>query len=257
MNNNKLTISMIISLALVGGIIGVTVFSFYTNEVGTTAIQIRLGGIAYVRNSPGLYFKIPMVDSISYINNRIQKINIKTEALSKDLQFVLVEVALNYKVDNAEGLYKEVGTHYKEIVIDPLAQESIKAIVAQYTAEELIQHRHEVKEKVLHDIRERLNPRYLSLVDFNFVHLDFHREFMLAVENKQIAQQQAMTAKNVTERVREEVLQKNLQSDAEVYALKVKKEALTPELIELQKIEKWDGKLPQTVTGTIPFINVK
>ena len=255
MNNNKLAMLAIIVLAVITGILS---FSFYTNQVGTTAIQTRLGSIAYVRNNPGLYFKIPMIDSVTYINNRIQKINSKTEALSKDLQFVFAEVALNYKVDNAEGLYREVGTHYKDIVIDPLAQESIKAIIAQYTAEALIQHRHEVKEKVLQDIRDRLDPRYISLVDFNFVHLDFHKEFMQAVEAKQIAQQKAMAAKNITEQVREEAIQNNLKADAEVYSLKVKRETLTPELIELRKIEKWDGKLPQTVTGSaVPFINIK
>lgn len=255
MNNNKLVILAITVLAVITGILS---FSFYTNQVGTTAIQTRLGSIAYVRNNPGFYLKIPMIDSIYYINNRIQKINIKTEALSKDLQFVFAEVALNYKVDNSEGLYREVGTHYKDIVIDPLAQESIKAIIAQYTAEELIQHRHEVKEKVLQDIRNCLNPRYISLVDFNFVHLDFHKEFMQAVEAKQIAQQKAMAAKNITEQVREEAIQNNLKADAEVYSLKVKRETLTPELIELRKIEKWDGKLPQTVTGSaVPFINIK
>ena len=254
-NKHYMNMALVILLSLIG--ISALFGCYYVLEPGETAIHLRMGSMIKCTQESGTYFKMPFIDSIKTMNNRIQKVRIETESLSKDLQFVSIGVALNYQISDALNLFKDVGTDFEKIIIDPLAQESIKAIVACYTAEELIQHRHEAKDKVLSDIKTRLIPRYINLIDFNFVHLDFHDEFMKAVENKQIAQQSAMAEKNLTEKVREEMLQKRLQSETEVYNLKIKKEALTPELLELKKIEKWDGRLPQVTGNATPFINLR
>lgn len=237
--------------------------SFYIVEPGYTALHLRLGQIIAAHENSGWYFKAPLVDSVIYINNRICKSVIETTALSKDLQTVSIGVAINYKINNAIKLYQTVGTEFEQVIIDPFAQESIKAVVAKYTAEDLIQYRHDAKDKVCSELKDRLLPLNITLIDFNFVHSDFSPDFIKAVEEKQIAEQSAKTARNLTEKVKEEALQTKSKAEAEAYALKVKKEAVTQELIELKKaeslikaIEKWDGKLPQVSGGTTPFINL-
>lgn len=236
--------------------------SFYIVNPGYTALHLRLGKVIAVQQISGWYSKIPTIDSIIYINNRIQKSVIETTALSKDLQFVSIGVAINYKINDAIKLYETVGTQFEKIIIDPFAQESIKAVVAKYTAEDLIQYRHDAKDKVFVELRDRLLPLNIALIDFNFVHSDFSPDFIKAVEEKQIAEQSAKTAKNLTEKVKEEALQIRSKAEAEAYSLKVKKESVTPELIALKKaeaiiraIEKWDGKLPRVSGGNTPFIN--
>ena len=253
-----ITALVVVLLALVG-----SSFAFYIVNPGFTAIHLRLGKVVQVQEASGAYLKAPLIDSIIYINNRICKSVIETTALSKDLQSVSIGVAINYKINNAVKLYETVGTDFEKIIIDPFAQESIKAVVAKYTAEDLIQYRHDAKDKVYLELHNRLLPLHISLIDFNFVHSDFSPDFIKAVEEKQIAEQTAKTAKNLTEKVKEEAVQIKSKADAEAYSLKAKKEAVTPELIALKKadallkaIEKWDGKLPRVAGGNTPFINL-
>lgn len=228
---------------------------FYILNPGEVGIHLRLGKVVSEDTISGLYFKVPLIDTVSKINVQIQKCNIETESLSKDLQSVSIGVALNYKIEDAISLFREVGTNFEQVIINPLAQESIKAIVARYTAEELIQERHKAKDQVLQDIKDRLVHRYIKLIDFNFIHIDFHKEFMKAVEDKQIAQQAAMTEKNLTEKVKQKIIQQKSLADAEAYSLEVVKQSITPELIELKKIEKWNGVLPTYMGQATPLIS--
>lgn len=254
----------IVSVFLMSVFLLFSYLGFYIVNPGYTALHLRLGRFVGANEVSGCYFKVPFIDTIIYINNRISKSIIETTALSKDLQFVSIGVALNYRITDAIKLYQTVGVDFETVIIDPYAHESIKAVIAQYTAEDLIQYRHNAKDKVCVELRERLRPLNIELIDLNFVHSDFSPEFIKAVEEKQIAQQSAMTSKNLTEKVKEEALQTKSRSDAEAYALRVKKESVTQELIALKKaeafikaIEKWDGKMPTVMGGNTPFINLK
>lgn len=238
--------------------------AFYTVHPGHTAIQLRLGRVMGIQNVSGFYFKIPFIDSIVTINTQINKAAIETTGMSRDLQTVSVGMVINYKIDNVLKLYQEIGTNFEHVIIDPFTQESVKAVIAKFTAEDLIQSRHEAKEKVIQELRDRLAPRHLQLVDFNFIHLDFSPDFIKAVEDKQIAEQSAKTAKNLTAKVQEEALQSRTRAEAEAFALRVKKEAVTKELILLQQveiqlkaIEKWNGVLPRVNGGAMPFLSLE
>lgn len=257
----RLLNSLIISLATLAVLINLAQASYYIVTPGTTALQLRLGRIIKKADDAGFYYKIPFIDSIVYMDNRINKAEIETKALSKDLQTVDVGMVVNYRISNVMKLYQEIGTNFNEVIIDPFTQESVKAVIAKFTAEDLIQSRHEAKDKVISELSARLEPRHLLLIDFNFIHLDFSPDFIHAVEEKQIAEQSAKTAKNLTEKVKEEVLQARARSEAEAFALAVKREAVTPELISLKyveaqikAIEKWDGVLPRVTSGAVPFI---
>lgn len=229
---------------------------YYIVEPGNTAIHLRMGRITTAHTESGMYLKLPVLDSVININNRICKKVISTTALSKDLQTVSAEVAINYRITNAINIYKSVGSDFENIILDPYSQESIKAVIATFTAEDLIRVREQAKTSVFKELRDRLDPVFIKLVDFNFVHLDFTEQFTHAVEEKQIAEQLAKTAHNLSEKVKEEALQTRLRAEAEAYAFNVKKMTLTKELVELKKIEKWDGKLPTYAGGNIPlFIN--
>lgn len=256
MSELKMLLKIVLPTLIISGCIALAMNAWYIVDPGYTSLHIRLGKVVDVNKNSGWYLKAPFIDSIIYINNRICKSEIETAALSKDLQFTQIGVAINYKIEDAYELYRTVGTDFDNVIINPYAQESIKAVVAKYTAEDLIRCRHEAKNKVYEELKDRLAPLNITLIDFNFVHLDFSPEFIKAVEDKQIAQQSAMTAKNITEKVKEEAVQTKAQAEAEAYALTVRKNALTPELIKIKAIEKWDGVLPKMMSGSVPFINV-
>jgi regulator of protease activity HflC (stomatin/prohibitin superfamily) len=248
-------VAKLIGLAILGAFVVVMFFSgYYIVNPGYTALHLRMGKIVRASTDSGMYFKVPLIDNIIYINNRICKVQISTTALSKDLQSVSAEVAINYRITDAIKIYKTVGVDFENIILDPYAQESIKAIVAKYTAEDLIRIRNVAKDDVYKELKDRLDPIFIELIDFNFVHLDFTPQFIHAVEEKQIAEQTAKTSHNLTEQVKEIALQTKMKADAEAYALNIRKNCTTPEIIELKKIEKWDGRLPQYCGSSIPMI---
>lgn len=234
-----------------------TIFqSYYVVEPGWSALQIRMGNIIAAHKDGGVYFKIPFIDRIAWMSNRIQKASIETSALSKDLQAISIGIDVNYRYTNEIELYKATLGHPEEIILFPFCHETIKAVIAQYTAEGLITNRHQAKNMIYEDLKERLHPHFIEFIEVNFSHADFSANFIKAVEDKQIAQQEAMAAKNTTERVRERSVQVKLEADADAYAQQVKKQSVTKELIELKAIEKWDGHLPNVMTGHVPFINL-
>jgi regulator of protease activity HflC (stomatin/prohibitin superfamily) len=229
---------------------------FYIVQPGYTAIHTRLGHIVKMEREGGIYFKMPLVDKIVMMFNGIQKAEIETSALSKDLQAISIGIDVNYRYTNEIDLYKSTLGHAEEIIIIPFCHESIKSIIARYTAEELIQHRHEAKEAIYKDLKERLKPHYIDFIEVNFSHADFSHDFIKSVEDKQIALQRSMMAKNVTESVKEQASQQRLIADAEAYSQQVKKASITKELAQLKAIEKWDGVLPKMMNGAVPFISL-
>ena len=96
-----------------------------------------------------------------------------------------------------------------------------------------------------------------------YLQVYFSKDFIHAVEEKQIAEQSAKTAKNLTEKIKEEALQIRTRADAESYAFHVKKEAVNDNLIKLKQIEaqlsaieKWDGVLPRMTGKAIPMVSL-
>jgi len=234
---------------------------FYMVQPGFNIIHLRFGKVVQNSEMPGLYYKFPFIDSAISIDKRIKKSVIKTEAFSKDLQSVDIEVAINYRIKDALYVYSNIGLNYENVIVDPFTQENVKAVIAKFTAEDLTQNRHEAKEMVKRDLEAALRNIKIELVDFNFIHTDFQDEFIKAVENKQIAEQEAKRSKYYTEKVKEEALQTRVRSEAEAYSLQVQKANVTTDLIELKKIEarlkaieKWNGVLPKVQSESASFV---
>ena len=127
---------------------------FFLVNPGFAGIHLRFGRVYDIKLSPGYYAKYPFVDSVVSIDMRIKKSVIKTEAFSKDLQTVDIEVAINHRIKEPFTLYQNIGLGYEQVVIDPFTQESVKAVIAMFTAEELTQHRNKAKEYVKEDLKQ-------------------------------------------------------------------------------------------------------
>ncbi|MFZ2419335.1 MAG: prohibitin family protein, partial [Smithellaceae bacterium] len=214
---------------------------------------------------PGPNFKIPLAEQVVYMTVRVQKTTTKTEAASRDLQTVQTTMVLNYNIEptKAGQMYSNIGLNYNERVIDPAVKESFKAAAARYTAEELISKREALKTEVRNYLRERLQVYGIVVVELSITDFEFSQEFNKAIESKQTAEQNALRAKRDLDRIRVEAEQKIASARAEAEALRLQRQVISPELIELRKIEaqikaieKWDGKLPSVTGGAVPFIQV-
>ena len=233
-------------------VIGVAISCFTVVSAGHTGVVLTFGAVEDTVLGEGLHFKIPFIQSVVQMNNRTQKIETEGSSSSKDLQIISYVVAVNYHVndDSSATLYQNVGTDYGSVVIIPAIQESIKAVTAQYTAEELITKRQTVGEQIKDALSEKINQYGITVEIFNIVDFDFSEEFNAAVEAKQTAQQNALKAEQDLARIEVEAQQKITQAEAEAESIKLIQDALaeSPDYVDYIKWSKWDGKLP-TVMG--------
>ena len=216
------------------------------------------GGVKEGVRGEGLQFKVPFIQTIIPIDVRIHKAETDASASSKDLQTVQSRIALNYHIAPSEAskIYQEVGTLYKERLIDPSVQEAVKAVTAQFTAEELITRRADVSVLIKEMLSDRLVPHNILVDEFNIVDFNFSSVFNQAIEAKQTAEQDALRAERDLDRIKIEATQTITTAQAEAESQRLQRETLTDELLQFRAIEKWDGVLPQVVGGAVPFINL-
>ncbi len=256
----KTGVGAVVSVLFICAVVLVLIFGSWTIiSPGTRGIVIRLGSVNRVLDE-GLHFKMPLIESVKDVDVRILKVEVQASAASKDLQTVSAKIALNFQLEasKVDELYKQVALDYEDRLLSPALQESIKAATAKYTAEELITKREQVKTDMKLNLAERLSKNFIQVVEVNIVSFDFSESFNEAIEAKVTAEQQALASKNKLEQVKYEAEQRIVQSKAEAEAIRIQAEALrgSTGLVELEAVKKWDGHLPQYMTGPVPFLNL-
>jgi len=182
---------------------------------------------------------------------KVQKQESSAEASSKDLQDVFTDVALNWHIipDEANAIFQQIGDEREVVarIIAPAVEEVLKAVIAKYTAEEIITKRGEVKAAVDEFLTLRLLTYHIAVDDISLVHVHFSQRFSDAVEAKQIAEQEAKRGEFLALKAVKEAEAKVNLAKGEAEVQRLLQDNLTPELLERQAIEKWDGKLPLIV----------
>lgn len=238
---------------LVGGVIIIMLFisSVRIVESGQVGIRVRLGKVTNKTTSEGINFQIPLVEKIEKLNIRVQKTEVTTNSSSKDLQDVDMSLVVNYRIDKekAINLYKTVGKNYEIIILEPAIEEEIKAVTSRYTAEELITQRSKVSEEAKQELDKKVSKYGIIINEFNITNFKFSEEFSKAIEEKQVAEQKVLTAKQELEKERIEAEKLVVAAEAEKKANELKQQSLTDNIIKDKFIEKWDGKLPQVSGG--------
>lgn len=199
----------------------------------------------------GIHVIVPIVNTVQRLSVRVQKQEISAEASSKDLQDVFTDVALNWHILPTEvhHLFQQVGDETSVIdrIINPAIEEVLKAVVAKYTAEEVITKRGEVKAEVDQVLTTRLAPYHIAVDDISLVHIHFSDRFGDAVEAKQIAEQEAKRAGFMAIKAAKEAEARINLAKGEAEAQRIINETLTPQLLHKQMVDRWDGRLPYIV----------
>lgn len=241
-----------IVVVIVAAIIGSQ--SFTIVQPGHTGVVVTLGKVQDGVLQEGIHVKAPFVQTVEKIDNRIRKLEVSTEAFSKDLQSVQTVLAINYRVDTAKSfsIYKNIGADYENVLVVPAVNEVLKAITATYTAEESVTNRQLISDGLIKGLNDKLNDIGLYITDVNIIDFDFSDAFITAIEEKQVAQQQLLKAetekKTAITNAEAEAEAVKIKANAEAKANETISKSLTDKIIENKKIEKWNGKLPQ-VTG--------
>ncbi len=256
MEKTKKSISKGMILGIVIAVIALILLldCFTIVQPGHTGVVVTMGKVRSGVMQEGLHVKVPFVQNVVQIDNRIVKLEVDTEAFSKDLQTVTTVLAINYRVDTAksDSIYKNVGSNYETVLIKPAVEEVLKAITAQYTAEESVTNRVMISDGLIKGLNEKLNEIGLYVTDVNIVNFDFSEAFITAIEEKQVAQQKLLKAETEKQtaitnaEAQAETIR--IKAEAEAKANEVLQKSLSKEVLEYNKLEKWNGVLPQ-VTG--------
>ena len=256
-------------------------------ESGNVGVVRTLGQVQPDHLEEGFHFKKPFLDDVVEIDVRLRKAESDASAASGDLQVVNTQVAVQYSLvgELMPRTYQRIGPRAAVVetnVIYPAILESVKAITAKYTAEELVTKRADVKLQIQEAIGANINTTLaqkdvsgaVRLANVAITDFEFSDEFNNAIEEKVRAEQEALKAEN--EKVRRvtqaeaAAAERTLAADAEAYQIEVESKARAeairreaealkdnPSLIELRIAEKWDRQLPQfTGGGAIPLLNV-
>ncbi|MDX2216041.1 MAG: prohibitin family protein [Oculatellaceae cyanobacterium bins.114] len=240
----KTVLSVLFSLVLLSSF-------FVIINAGERGVLMQFGNVQDEILDEGLHVIIPLVNTVQKVSVRVQNQEISAEASSKDLQEVYTDVSLNWHIIPTEAnlSFQQIGDQQAIItrIINPAVEEVLKAVMAKYTAEEIITRRGEVKAGVDELLTVRLKPYHIEVDDLSLVHVHFSKRFSDAVEAKQIAEQEAKRAEFVALKAVKEAEAKVNLAIGEAEAQRLLRENLTPELLQKQAIDKWNGSLPLVI----------
>ncbi len=255
--------------------------TFKVIPAGHVGVATLFGSVQARALQEGLNFINPLLD-VTQMSAQVQRRSAKYDAASKDLQAVHVEMVLNYRLipERAPEVYQKIGVDFAAVIIDPAAQEVLKANTALHNAAEILQKRQTIKSDVQKDLTAWLVKYGVEMKEAALANIRFDPNYERAVEAKQIEEQKAeqkryeliqaqrqaeiaaATAKGKGDSAREE-------AKGVADALRIKGEAeaaynakvaasLTPVLIQQQYLARWDGRLPQYSLGggAVPFLQI-
>lgn len=284
----KKTTVRILTIAVVAVILIVILVSsgFKAVPTGYTGIMTTFGRVSDTNLDAGIHVKLPW-QKIVLMDNRVQKATIATQAFSSDIQQVDVQLTANYSINKsaAAALYKSVGTGYYDSIIYPRLLEDLKAILANYTAEGLVENRSQLAEQVKDKMTKDMTSYGIDVHNIAIEDLDFSDRFTDAIEAKQVATQELQRATTEQEQAtmeeraaaeRRQIAAESdaavarVEADAEAYSITTKANAeaeanskiaasVTRDLIDYRQALNWDGKLPATYMGegsAMPVIGV-
>ncbi len=233
---------------------------------GHSGVVVTLGSVGDTVLDEGMHFKLPFVQQVILMNNKIQKTEVESNSVSRDLQTVSSGVAINYHItkDASADIYQNIGEQYADTVLQPAIQEAVKAVTAQYTAEELITKRSAVGDEIGETLSGKVSEYGILIDKFNIVNFDFSAEFNAAIEQKQVAEQNKLRAETEKEQkiieaeatAQQKIIAAEAEADATLKKAEAEAEAnekinasLNDNVLKYQQIQKWNGQYPNVVSS--------
>jgi prohibitin 1 len=225
-------------------------------EIG---IRITMGQAQEKTLPPGYYFKFPIFSVIKILDTTINRSDVNAQSSSMDMQPITTDVAINWSVDPemAYKIYTTVGDEaaiYERIIL-PAVNEGLKAEMAKLSAEEILRKRIQLKNNVDAFLQAKLLSYGVKMFDLSILNLQFSGQFTQAVEQKQIAEQNAKKAEYLVKQSIQEAQAEIERAKGQSEAQEILKSSIDDKIIQLKALEKWDGKMPQVVgSSEMPFI---
>jgi regulator of protease activity HflC (stomatin/prohibitin superfamily) len=262
------------TVLLVGLIAAYGLFaSWYTVDQGERAVVLRLGAIVE-ETGPGLHFKMPWINSVHKITVQNQNKRYSAlEAYSRDQQPASLTVSVTYMASEPKLVYEQYGDLDGAVfrLIDPRVTSGVKTIFGQYDAVRAIQERAGLNVDIANAVTSAITGP-IQIISVQVENIDFSEAYEQSVEQRMLAQVEIqrreqnlrtteVEAQIARTRAEGEANAIRLRGEAEGDAIRARADALraNADLVQLQAVEKWDGKLPTTMVPStaLPFINLQ
>jgi regulator of protease activity HflC (stomatin/prohibitin superfamily) len=242
-------------------------------QAGHRGVVLYVGAVENRVLGEGLHFIVPFAEQVIQLEVRTLKFQADASAASNDLQEVATVIALNYHIDpnDANVVYQQLGADYADRIIAPTIQESVKASVAKFNAEELITKRETAKAVIAQAIRNTLSAINILVENVFITDFKFSQAFATQIEQKVVAFQKYLTEQNNLRAVQvvanQTVVQAQAQArsnvaraEGESQAIKIITDQLRqdPQYLQWQSINRWNGQMPFSLgsSSATPFFQL-
>lgn len=225
----------------------------YVVQPGFRGVAVTLGTVSPGFKPEGFGFKQPFVTHVHQISIRQQTRPMPAECYSSDLQQVKMEVHVLYRVPEKSvvKIFQEYAGEPFDNLIAPRVQEALKEVAATQSAEQIVKHREEIKNRTLELARKKIGADFLVVADLVIYHLSLSSELEAAIEMKMVQEQEAEKAKFTQLKAQIEADTAIIRAKGEAEAIQVRGSALlaNPDFIKLQILQSWNGRSPLVVGG--------
>jgi len=217
--------------------------SLYTVDGGHRGVVFnRLQGVKDEIYGEGTHLLIPWFEWPIIFDVRTRPKELPSLTGTRDLQYVNISLRVLYRPDTNKlpVVLSKYGEDYDKRILPSIMNETLKAVVAQFNAEQLTTQREEVSRLIRRNLTERADDFHIRIDDCAITHLSFGREYSKAVEDKQVAQQEAERAKYLVDVAEQDRQSKIIAAQGEAEAAKMIGSAMkkNPAFAELRRIEK-------------------
>jgi len=195
---------------------------------------------------------MPFVYTVVDYDVRTMKFEAESECSTADLQDIRVKLAINYKIDQKEvaNLHQTIGADYIHKVIVPAMEEAVKASTALFKIEEVITKRSELRDNAFRLLEKKMTKYFIILQDVSVMNISFSEAYSKSVEEKQIQEQRIKTKQYERMQADEEAKKTRVLADARAYEQTKLRMSVSQDVVRLEWIKKWDGKLPNYMSDS-------
>jgi regulator of protease activity HflC (stomatin/prohibitin superfamily) len=229
--------------------------SWFTVAEGERAILTTFGKASNHIYEAGLHIKVPLIQDVKTFDVKTIRADFKTSTYTKDIQTANIVVSYSYNLisNDIVETYKTYGNQWQERILYPNLEQAVKAEVGTWNADQMVANRDKVASNILASLQARMieHSYPVSITNFQMINIDYSDQFENAIEKKVVAEQAALEEANKTKQVEQKAKQQITSAKAEAESMRIRANALTnnPKLVNYEFVQKWDGKLPQIMTG--------
>ena len=202
-----------------------------------------------------MHVKLPLIQEVKTFDVKTIRADFKTSTYTKDIQTANIVVSYSYNLisNDIVETYKTYGNQWQERILYPNLEQAVKAEVGTWNADQMVANRDKVASNILASLQARMieHSYPVSITNFQMINIDYSDQFEQAIEKKVVAEQAALEEANRTKQVEQTAKQKVVAAKAEAESMRIRANALAnnPKLVNYEFVQKWDGKLPQIMTG--------